>query len=90
MITIDLFYKNKAYECRIVKSNEDEDLIIAGTSLMKILMPFNLTNGNNGFANLEAERVDEEIFFYINDDDLKLPDKELIERLKVDSPEWFD
>ena len=49
-----------------------------------------ITDECKGFADKEAEEVDDEIFYYISDSDLKLPDKELIEILKESNPEWFD
>ena len=41
-------------------------------------------------ADEEAERVDEEIFFYTSESDLKLPDNELVAILRESNPEWFD
>lgn len=90
MITTEITYKGKNYTCRIVKSNEGEELIIAGTSLLDELMPYEITDKCNGFADKEAEEVDEEIFYYTSDCDLKLPDMELITILKESNPEWFD
>ena len=90
MITTELTYKGEKHTCRIVKSNDGEDLIIAGTSLLDELMPYEITDECNGFADKEAEEVDEEIFYYTSDSDLRLPDKELIPILKESNPEWFD
>ena len=53
-------------------------------------MPYEVTDKCNGFADKEAEEVDEEIFFYTNDHNLKLSDNELIAILKESNPEWFD
>lgn len=90
MINTEITYKGENYNCRIVKSNEGEELIIAGTSLLDALMSYEITVKCNGFADKEAEKVDEEIFYYTSDSDLKLPDKELIAILKESNPEWFD
>ncbi len=90
MITTEINYKGENYTCRIVKDNEGEELIIAGTSLLDELIPYDITDECDGFADKEAEQVDEEIFFYTSDSDLKLSDKELIEILKDSNPEWFD
>ena len=46
-----------------------------------------ITDECKGFADKEAEEVDDEIFYYTSDSDLKLPDKELIEILKESNPE---
>ena len=90
MITTEINYKGNDYTCRIVRSNEGEELIIAGTSLLDALMPYPATDGSDGFADKEAEKAGEEIFFYTADNNLSLPDDELIKKLKKDNPEWFD
>lgn len=90
MITTEINYNGKEYTCRIVNSNEGEELIIAGTSLLDVLMPYPATDGSDGFADKEAEKVDEDIFFYTADCNLGLPDDELIKELKASNPEWFD
>lgn len=90
MITTEVNYKGKTYTCRVVKSNEDEELIIAGTSLLAILMPYSIAEESDVFADNEAETVDEEIFFYTADQNLKLSDYKLVETLKEDNPEWFN
>ena len=90
MITTEINYKGKDYTCRIVNSNEGEELIIAGTSLLDVLMPDPMTDTSDGFADKEAEKIDEDIFFYTADNNLGLPDDELIKELKKDNPEWFD
>ncbi len=90
MITTEINYKGKKYTCRIVRSNEGEELIIAGTSLLDVLMPYPATDDSDGFADKEAEKIDEDIFFYTADSNLGLPDDELIKELKKDNPEWFD
>ena len=82
MVTTEINYKGNGYTCRIVESNDGEQLIIGGLTLMDVLMPHPITEGCSGFADKEAEKVDEEIFFYTSDADLKLPDCDLIEILK--------
>ena len=90
MTTTEINYRGENYTCRVVKSNEGENLIIAGTRLLDALMPYPITDSSDGFADYEAEKVDEDIFFYTLDVNLRLPDDELIEELKEDNPEWFD
>ena len=53
-------------------------------------MPYPATDGSDGFTDKEAEKVDEDIFFYTADSNLGLPDDKLTEGLKEDNPEWFD
>lgn len=56
MITTEINYKGRDYTCSIVRSNEGEELIIAGTSLLDVLMPYPATDGSDGFADKEAEK----------------------------------
>lgn len=72
MITTEITYKGECYTCRIVKSNDGEELIVAGISLLDELMPYEITDECNGFADKEAEEVDEEIFYYTSDSDLRI------------------
>lgn len=53
-------------------------------------MPYPATDGSDGFTDKEAEKVEEEIFFYTADSNPRLPDEELIKELKENNPEWFD
>ena len=71
-------------------SNEGESLIIGGLELLDALMPYPITDKCDGFADKEAERVDEEIFYYTSESDLKLPDNELVAILSESNPDWFD
>ena len=56
MIITEITYKGENHTCRIVKSNDGEELIIAGTSLLDKLMPYEITDKSNGFADKEAEK----------------------------------
>ena len=89
MTTTEINYRGENYTCRVVKSNEGENLIIAGTRLLDAIMPYPITDSCNGCADREAEKVEEEIFFYTSDSDLQLPDNELVAILKESNPEWF-
>lgn len=90
MTKTEIEFNGTTYVCRVVESNEGEELIIAGSRLHDALMPYEISDKCNGFANVKAERIDEDIFFYVQESDLKLSDKDLIEVLKEDNPEWFD
>ncbi len=90
MKTMNLEFDGKTYICRIVNSNEGEELIIAPTSLLDALQPYPFGEENDGFASSEAVQIDEEIFFYTEDTNLTLPDDELVAVLKESNPEWFD
>ena len=90
MKTIEINYHGETYICRILISNDGEELIIASTELLDKLMPYPTTSSCNGFADKEAELVDEEIFFYVAKDDLKLSDTDLQDIVSESNPEWFD
>lgn len=89
MITTEIAYQGKTYTCRVLKSNDGEDLIIAGVELLDTLMPYPMTDGCDGFADKEAEKIDEEIFFYTKESDLELADDELTEIMRANNPDWF-
>ena len=76
MTTTELNYKGTDYTCRIVTSNEGESLIIGGLELLDALMPYPITDKCNGY--------------YTSENDLKLPDNELVAILSESNPDWFD
>lgn len=83
-------FDGDTYVCRIVKSNEGEDLIIGSTKLLDTLHPGSFEDENEGFASKEAEQLYNEVFFFTDSKTLRLPDNELIAELKESNPEWFD
>ena len=89
MTTTEITYRDVTYTCRVLSSNDGEPLIIAGLKLLDALMPYPMTDNCNGFADKEAEKIDEEIFFYTNECDLKLGDKNLTELMRASNPDWF-
>ncbi len=90
MRTIEINYHGETYICRVLLSNDGEELIIASTKLLDKLMPYHMTDTCNGFADKEAELVDEQIFYYVAKDDLALSDNELRDIVSESNPEWFD
>ncbi len=90
MKTTNLEFDGKTYVCRVVNSNEGEELVIAPISLLDALRPYPFGTENDGFVSEEAVRLDEKVFFYTNDADLKLPHDELVVELKECNAEWFD
>ncbi len=89
MTVTEIAYQGKTYTCRVLKSNDGEGLIIAGVELLDTLMPYPMTDRCDGFADKEAEKIDEEIFFYTNESDLELDDDELTEIMRANNPDWF-
>ncbi len=90
MRTQKIQFDGDTYVCRIVKSNEGEDLIIGSTKLLDTLHPGSFKDENEGFASKEAEQLYNEVFFFTDSKTLRLPDNELIAELKESNPEWFD
>ncbi len=90
MRTQEIQFGGDTYVCRIVKSNECEDLLIGSTKLLDILHPGSFEDENEGFADKEAEQLYDEIFFFTDSKTLRLPDNELVAEFKESNPEWFD
>lgn len=90
MKTQEVQFDGNTYICRVVNSNEGEELLIGSTALLDALQPGSFNDENEGFASKEAERLYDEIFFFTDKNNLDLPDEELIAELKQDNPEWFD
>lgn len=90
MRTQEIQFDGNTYVCRVVKSNEGEDLLIGSTKLLDTLHPGSFEDENEGFVGKEAERLYDEIFFFTDNKTLRLPDDELVAELKESNPEWFD
>ena len=90
MKTQEIQFGGNTYLCRIVKSNEGEELLIGSTALLDALHPGSFEDENEGFASNEAERLYDEVFYFTDKKSLELPDNELIAELKENNPEWFD
>lgn len=90
MKTQEMQFGGNTYMCRIVKSNEGEELLIGSTTLLDVLHPGSFEDENEGFAGKEAERLYDEVFYFTDKKNLELPDNELIAELKENNPEWFD
>ena len=89
MIITEIEFGCVKYPCRMVKNNQGECLIIGSTALLDALQPGSFEDDNEGFASEEASDIYDEIFYFTDEHILALPDKELIEELKRDNPEWF-
>lgn len=79
-------FAGRTYSCRVVKSNEGEELLIliGSTGLLDALQPGSFDSENKGFASKEAEKLYDEIFFFTDAGGLELPDDELVEMLKAE------
>lgn len=90
MRTRELQFDGIAYVCRMVKSNEDDELIIGPTDLLDALQPGSFSDQNAGFVNDEARQFYDKVFYFTDTSSLRLPEDELIALLKESNPEWFD
>lgn len=90
MKTQEMQFNGNTYLCRVVESNEGEELLIGSTTLLDALHPGSFEDENEGFASNEAERLYDEVFYFTDKKSLNLPDNELITELKESNPEWFD
>lgn len=85
----EFVFDGEVFTCRIIKDNQDEDLIIGSLQFLDKLQPNGFEDPMEGFANKKAEEIYNEIFFFVEDTALTLPDEALIRVLKEDNPEWF-
>ena len=90
MKTQEVQFNGIGYTCRVVESNEGEELLIGSTELLDALQPGSFNDQNEGFVNDEARQLYDEVFYFTDTASLRLPDDELIDVLKESNPEWFD
>ena len=90
MKTQEVQFNGITYTCRVLESNEGEELLIGSNVLLDALHPGSFEDENEGFAGKEAEQLYDEIFLFTEKNTINLPDEELIDELKQDNPEWFD
>lgn len=64
MKTQEVQFGGNNYPCRVVESNEGEELLIGSTTLLDALQPGSFNDENEGFASKEAERIYNEVFFF--------------------------
>lgn len=62
---------------RMVKSNEDDELIIGPTDLFDALQQGSFSDQNEGFVNDEARQRYDEVFYFTDTASLRLPEDEL-------------
>ena len=62
MKTKELQFDGNIYICRIVKSNEGEELLIGSTALLDALHPGSFEDENEGFASKELKEDNPEWF----------------------------
>ena len=62
MKTQEVQFDGNTYICRVVNSNEGEELLIGSTALLDVLQPGSFNDENEGFASKEAERLYDKFF----------------------------
>ena len=62
MKTQEVQFDGNTYICRVVNSNEGEELLIGSAALLDVLQPGSFNDENEGFASKEAERLYDKIF----------------------------
>lgn len=81
-------YDGKEYWLRQVMTGAGT-LLIGDTKLYDTLHPGSFEDADGGWASKEAERIHEQIFYYVSPDELLLPKEELIAVLKESNPDLF-
>ena len=74
MKTQEVQFGGNNYPCRVVESNEGEELLIGSITLLDALQPGSFNDENEGFASKEAERIYDEVFFFTDMANLRLTD----------------
>ena len=72
MKTQEVQFGGNNYPCRVVESNEGEELLIGSITLLDALQPGSFNDENEGFASKEAERIYDEVFFFTDMANLRL------------------
>mgnify|MGYP003527340453 CR=1 FL=1 len=83
MKTQEVQFGGNNYPCRVVESNEGEELLIGSITLLDALQPGSFNDENEGFASKEAERIYDEVFFFTDMANLRLTDVELVTPMPV-------
>ena len=64
MKTQEVQFGGNNYPCRVVESNEGEELLIGSITLLDALQPGSFNDENEGFASKEAERIYDEVVLF--------------------------
>lgn len=89
MKTKTISFNGKDYECRVVKSYDNQSMTIGSLELLDALQPGPFFGENEGFASVEAAKIYDKIFYFVTKDELKLPERELKKVLIESNPDWF-
>lgn len=72
-------FNNKIFPVREIQQPEFGLVLISVNSLNELLM-----NEDGSYFSVEAETVDEMIFYYVNDSEINIPDNDLINLLLLE------
>lgn len=87
----ELEYKGEKYQCRVLADSEGNELIIAPTTLLDEVYPYNEQEGESFYPDDEAENVDNQVFYYETPKVLSsFNDTELLNELIESNPDFFE
>lgn len=81
-------FNGEEYPCRVIHELGGQEIKIATISLYDALHPYEWGGENDGFASKEAESIYDEIFYFVDKSEIKLPFEELKEILQEANPDW--
>lgn len=73
-----LKFQNTEYRIRKIETPELGNVLISTISLNNALL-----NNGSGYVSKEAQHIDEEIYFFVEDNEIELQDTELINLIKL-------
>ena len=73
-----LKFQNIEYQIREIEMPEIGNILISTTSLNNVIM-----NNGHVYISEEAKNIDDEIYFYVEDNEIELQDIELISLIKL-------
>ncbi|UYF71867.1 MULTISPECIES: hypothetical protein [Acinetobacter] len=68
----EITFRNVGYQTRLIELPILGNVLISTTALNEALM-----TGDGGYVSIEASQIDEKIYYFVEDVEIKLPDSEL-------------
>ncbi|MCM0665126.1 hypothetical protein [Flavobacterium tyrosinilyticum] len=70
----EICFQNRKFKIREIKLPEIGSVLISTTSLNELLL-----NKNQNYVSNEANKIDESIYFFVDDNEIELSDIELLD-----------
>lgn len=87
----ELEYKGETYKCRVLSDSDGDELIIAPTTLLDKVFPYNEEKGRCLYPDDEANATDDKVFYYETPRVLsEYSDKELLKEMIDVNPDFFE